>query len=112
MTKPISKQKPKSKKRGNRQIKPNRGKISFAERNGRYKMVVNVSYDEVKTKIADLIEAALRGDKVVISKNGRQIIQLVPMKTARRRKFGSAKGKIKFNKGYDEPLADFREYMP
>ena len=76
-------------------------------------MVVNVSYDDVKTKIADLIEAALRGDKVVITKNGQQIIQLVPMKTAhRRRKFGSAKGKIKFNKGYDEPLADFREYMP
>lgn len=27
-------------------------------------------------------------------------------------KFGSAKGKIKFAKGFDEPLADFREYMP
>ena len=76
-------------------------------------MVVNVNYDDLKTQIADLIEAAMRGDKVVITRNGRQIIQLVPMKTVRRRrKFGSAKGKIKFNKGYDEPLADFREYMP
>lgn len=76
-------------------------------------MVVNVNYDDLKTQIADLIEAAMRGDKVVITKNGQQIIQLVPMKTVRRRrKFGSAKGKIKFNKGYDEPLADFREYMP
>ena len=27
-------------------------------------------------------------------------------------KFGSAKGKIKFAKDFDEPLADFREYMP
>lgn len=76
-------------------------------------MVVNVNYDEVKTKISELIEAALRGDKVIITKNGEQIVQLVPIKTAhRRRKFGSAKGKIKFVKGYDEPLADFREYMP
>lgn len=75
-------------------------------------MVVNVSYDDTKTKIADLIEAALRGDKVVITKNGQQIIQLVPMKTAPKPKFGSAKGKIKFVKGYDEPLEDFREYMP
>lgn len=30
----------------------------------------------------------------------------------RKSKFGSAKGKIKFAKGFDEPLADFREYMP
>ena len=76
-------------------------------------MVVNVNYDDLKTQIMDMIEAALRGDKVVITKNGKQIVQLVPMKTThRRRKFGSAKGRIKFNKGYDELLADFREYMP
>lgn len=30
----------------------------------------------------------------------------------RKPKFGSAKGKIKFAEGFDEPLADFREYMP
>ena len=75
-------------------------------------MVVNVSYDDTKIKIADLIEAAMRGDKVVITKNGQQIIQLVPMKTAPEPKFGSAKGKIKVVEGYDEPLEDFREYMP
>lgn len=75
-------------------------------------MVVNISYDDTKTKIADLIEAALRGDKVVITKNGQQVVQLIPMKTAPKPKFGSAKGKIKFVEGYDEPLEDFREYMP
>ncbi len=75
-------------------------------------MVVNVNYDDLKTQIADLIEAAMRGDKVIITKNGRQIIQLVPMKTARRRKFGSAKGKIKFARDFNTPLADFSEYMP
>jgi len=76
-------------------------------------MVVNVNYDDVKTQITDLIEAAMRGDKVVITKNGQQIIQLVPLKkTHRRRKFGSAKGKIKFAPDFDAPLADFSEYMP
>ncbi len=74
-------------------------------------MVVNVNYEDVKTQITDLIEAAMRGDKVVITKNGRQIIQLVPMKTTHKPKFGSAKGKIKFAKDFNEPLADFREYM-
>jgi prevent-host-death family protein len=75
-------------------------------------MVVNVNYDDLKTQIADLIEAAMRGDKVIITKNGRQIIQLVPMKSVRRPKFGSAKGKIKFARDFNAPLADFREYMP
>jgi prevent-host-death family protein len=75
-------------------------------------MVVNVNYDDLKTQITDLVEAAMRGDKVVITKNGRQIVQLVPMKTARRRKFGSARGKIKFARDFNAPLSDFREYMP
>jgi len=75
-------------------------------------MVVNVNYDDLKAQIADLIEAAMRGDKVVITKNGRQIVQLVPMKTTRRRKFGSARRKIKFARDFNAPLADFREYMP
>lgn len=75
-------------------------------------MVVNVNYDDLKAKIMDMIEAALRGDKVVITKNGKQIVQLVPMKPARKPKFGSAKGKIKFAPDFDAPLADFSEYMP
>ncbi len=75
-------------------------------------MVVNVNYDDLKTQITDLIEAAMRGDKVVITKNGRQIIQLVPMKTAHRRKFGSARGKIKFAPDFNAPLTDFSEYIP
>lgn len=75
-------------------------------------MVVNVSYDEVKTKIPELIEAAMRGDKVIITKNGEQIVQLVPLKNAHKPKFGSAQGKIKFAKDFDEPLSDFREYLP
>ncbi len=75
-------------------------------------MVVNVNYDDLKAKIMDMIEAAMRGDKVVITKNGKQIIQLVPMKTTRKPKFGSAKGKIKLAPDFNAPLADFNEYMP
>ena len=76
-------------------------------------MVVKANYDDLKNQIADLIEAAMRGDKVIITKNGQQIIQLVPMKTTMHKppKFGSARGKIKFNTDFDEPLADFQEYM-
>jgi prevent-host-death family protein len=75
-------------------------------------MVVNVNYDDLKTKIMDMIEAAMRGNKVVITKNGKQIVQLVPMKSTRKPKFGSAKGKIKFAPDFNAPLTDFNEYMP
>jgi prevent-host-death family protein len=76
-------------------------------------MVVNVNYDDVKVQIKDLIEAAMRGDKVIITKDGQQIVQLVPMKTKRKQpKFGSAKGNIKFAPDFDAPLADFSEYVP
>ncbi len=72
-------------------------------------MVVKANYDDLKNQIADLIEAAMRGDKVIITKNGQQIIQLVPMKIKRKTsKFGSAKGKNKFAPDFDAPLADFR----
>ena len=75
--------------------------------------MVVVNYEDAKAKLSDLIEAAMRGDKVVITKNGQQVIQLVPMKPVHRhRKFGSAKGKIIIAKDFDEPLEDFREYMP
>ena len=74
-------------------------------------MMHQVNYDDAKTRLMDWIEAALRGDKIIIAKDGKQMVELVPVKRAGKRKFGSAKGKIKILKGFDEPLADFREYM-
>ncbi len=75
-------------------------------------MLVNVNYEDVKTKFADLIEAALRGDKVVITKNGQQIVEIVPIKPAHKPRFGSAKGKIKIADDFDAPLEDFKDYVP
>jgi prevent-host-death family protein len=50
-------------------------------------MLVSVNCEDVKTKFADLIEAALRGDKVFITKNGQQIVELGPIKPARKPRF-------------------------
>ncbi len=74
-------------------------------------MVVQIEYDDKKARLKDLIEAAMRGDKVIIAKNGKQVAEVVPLRGPVSRKFGSAKGKIKMAKDFDEPLADFREYM-
>lgn len=75
-------------------------------------MVHQVNYDDPKIRLRDLIDAALRGDKVIIvAKGGKQMVELVPVQRGQRRKFGSAKGKIKIAPDFDAPLADFNAYM-
>lgn len=70
-----------------------------------------VTVDEAKTQLVDLVEAAISGETVVITKDG-QHIQLVPVPPSTRRpQFGSARGQIQMADDFDEPLADFDEYM-
>ena len=75
-------------------------------------MVLHVSYEELKSRLPELIEAAKRGEKIIIAQDGKQVVQIMPVNSARRRKFGSAKGKIKLAKDFNAPLTDFHEYMP
>jgi prevent-host-death family protein len=74
-------------------------------------MVLHVNYEELKGRLPELIEAAKRGEKIIIAQDGKQVVQITPVKSTRR-KFGSAKGKIKLAKDFNAPLTDFREYMP
>jgi antitoxin (DNA-binding transcriptional repressor) of toxin-antitoxin stability system len=72
-----------------------------------------VKLDEAKTRLLDLIEAAIRGEDVFILKDDQQTVQLVPVELPERRPhFGSAKGLIVIADDFDAPLADFNEYMP
>jgi antitoxin (DNA-binding transcriptional repressor) of toxin-antitoxin stability system len=79
--------------------------------------MVQVSLDEAKERLSDLIDAASQGETVLIEKEGEQgaqIVQLVavPKHSSRRPKFGSAKGLILYMaEDFDAPLDDFREYM-
>jgi antitoxin (DNA-binding transcriptional repressor) of toxin-antitoxin stability system len=72
-----------------------------------------VKLDEAKTRLLDLIEAAIKGEDVFILKDDQQTVQLVPVELPKRRpQFGSAKGLIVMADDFDAPLADFNEYMP
>jgi antitoxin (DNA-binding transcriptional repressor) of toxin-antitoxin stability system len=75
-------------------------------------MVYQVNYDDPKICLRDLLDAAIRGEKVIIvGKGGKQMVELVPVTHGQRRKFGSAKGKIKMAPDFDTPLADFNDTM-
>lgn len=68
--------------------------------------------EEASVHLKDLINAALRGEDVVIVKDERTMVKLVPMTPKPRRQAGSAKGMIHMTDDFDMPLEDFVEYMP
>lgn len=75
-------------------------------------VVQRVGLEEAMTHLIDLINAAMRGEDVVIVKDERSMVRLVPMPPKSGRRAGSAKGMIKMADDFDEPLEDFGEYMP
>lgn len=64
-----------------------------------------VTVEEAKTHLIDLIDAAVAGEEILITKEEGVSVQLVPrlMKTGKRQ-FGSAKGLISMAPDFDEPL--------
>jgi antitoxin (DNA-binding transcriptional repressor) of toxin-antitoxin stability system len=71
-----------------------------------------IELNGAKPEITTLIEAAIRGEEVIITKDEQPIAKLVLVKTKKSsRKAGSAKGMIKMSEDFNEPLADFSEYM-
>jgi len=71
-----------------------------------------VNVEEAKDHLPDLIDAAVKGEEIVISKDDRHSVKLVPMLKAKPRpRFGSGKGLITISDDFDEPLKDFEEYM-
>ncbi len=71
-----------------------------------------VKLDDAKEQLVALVEAAVQGKAVFITKDDQSMVQLVPVfRTRRRRKFGSARGMIAMADDFDDPLVDFSEYM-
>jgi prevent-host-death family protein len=66
-----------------------------------------VNIHEAKTKLSQLVEAALAGEQVVIARAGKPAVQLVPYRQpGRRRKLGAMKGQIRIADDFDAPLPD------
>ena len=70
-----------------------------------------VNVEQAKVELTVLIEAALNGEEVVIKRDEKFAVKLVPTVTRKARpQFGSAKGKIFTTEDFEEPLEDFAEY--
>lgn len=65
---------------------------------------------EAKARFSELVERALAGDEVVVARDNKPLLRLVPLGEGRR-KPGSARGQVRMSRDFDEPLRDFEQYQ-
>lgn len=70
-----------------------------------------ITLAEASKNLPELIEAAISGEEIVITKDNQPVVTLTPVSPKRRSLFGSAKGLITISDDFDEPLEDFKDYM-
>jgi prevent-host-death family protein len=68
---------------------------------------------EAKARLSELVEKAMLGEEVIIAKGNKPVAKLTAFKPPKTQRVpGSAKGKVWIAPDFDEPLDDFKDYMP
>ena len=66
-----------------------------------------VNMHEAKTQLSRLVELALQGELIVIARNGKPLVRLVPVKQGLApRRLGSMEGQIIISDDFDDPLPE------
>ena len=66
-----------------------------------------VQLHEAKARLSELVDRAQAGEEVVISRHGRAVARLVSYAAkGGARRLGVLRGRIRFRRGWDEPLPD------
>ena len=74
--------------------------------------MTQLTIEQANGRWGDLVDAAIRGEDVVVIDGAKGAVRLVPVKQpVNHPRFGSAKGLITMADDFDAPLEDFREYM-
>jgi len=69
---------------------------------------------QAQISLSELIEKAISGEEVVITKNDHAVVMLVALAPVNQRRsplFGSDSNLISISDDFDEPLEDFQDYM-
>lgn len=65
-----------------------------------------------KAKLPSLVRETLAGDEVIIAKDNKPLVKLVPLTISGRRAPGTGKGQVLYmSPDFDAPLEDFEDYM-
>lgn len=74
--------------------------------------MLEINLAEASKDLSSLVELVLKGEEIVILKDDQPVVKLVPMPPIkRRRQAGSAKGLVTLSDDFDEPIADFKDYL-
>lgn len=65
---------------------------------------MQVNVHEAKTQFSKLLRRVLAGEEITISKGGKAIAKLVPLKTRRARRFGADVGRFEVPEDFDASL--------
>jgi prevent-host-death family protein len=70
-------------------------------------MSSKVSVYDAKTHISRLMDEAMEGEEVIITRSGRPMVKLTPVVfSPAQRKLGTAKGEIRLSDDFDSPLSN------
>ncbi|MEM8964307.1 MAG: type II toxin-antitoxin system prevent-host-death family antitoxin [Acidobacteriota bacterium] len=64
---------------------------------------------EAKTHLSELIRRALAGERIVIAKAGKPLVELRPFREQAPRVGGIWKGKVRMSDDFDEPLTELED---
>lgn len=67
-------------------------------------MAIKVTMHQAKTELSRLVVRALAGEEVIITRAGKPVVRLEPVRMAREP--GSAQGLIEISEDFDAPLPD------
>jgi prevent-host-death family protein len=66
---------------------------------------MEISVAEAKNHFSELLRSVTEGEKVVITRNGKPVAQLVPPPLDKRVvRFGTLRGRIRLKPGWDRPI--------
>ncbi|HRI02686.1 MAG TPA: type II toxin-antitoxin system prevent-host-death family antitoxin [Pyrinomonadaceae bacterium] len=71
---------------------------------------MKVSVYEAKSKLSQMINAALDGEEVVITRNGKDTVKLMPVPKKNNDWIGMYEGQIIIHDDFDEPLEEFEAF--
>jgi prevent-host-death family protein len=66
---------------------------------------------DAKARFSELVDRALAGDEVIVARDNKPLLKLVPLGETSRRQPGTAKGQIQMAPDFDAPLPDFDDYQ-
>lgn len=74
---------------------------------------MNISVAEAKAKFSELIKRAEAGEEILVTRHGKVVARVMPPETTGvLPRIGALKGQIWISDDFDEPLEEFKEYMP